>query len=275
MEAVYASGGNAGPQNWTPFKEYDYAFAPSYSTNEIKLTKEFFAEVNDGEVLLTLHFWSGNKLTYSFTKTQDRIIGVTASEPVVEGVPGKPVLSDNNGHDNGLKDGQYTVTMNMWYGNNGTTFKLYENGTLISTQSLNNASPAAQRATVDISGKVNGTYTYTCELLNAKGKSECDPLVVVVDAASPGRAALSSDNWDGDGNYSITMNMWRGTSAAEYHLYENDKLVDTQALPPAGGAAQSAVTVISDKPSGSYTYRCELINDAGTTPSDSITVVVG
>src|SRR6185436_21176658 len=35
MEAKYPDGSNAGPQNWTPFKEFDFTFAPNYSANNI------------------------------------------------------------------------------------------------------------------------------------------------------------------------------------------------------------------------------------------------
>jgi aryl-phospho-beta-D-glucosidase BglC (GH1 family) len=59
MEAVYAEGGNAGPHNWTSFKEFARTFKPSYATNEITLTQSFFNEVNDGTVILKFHFWSG------------------------------------------------------------------------------------------------------------------------------------------------------------------------------------------------------------------------
>jgi hypothetical protein len=68
MEAVYVSGGNAGPQNWTPYKEFDYTFTPNYGANTITLKPEFFAEVNDSsKVRLTLHFWSGTNVTYFVT----------------------------------------------------------------------------------------------------------------------------------------------------------------------------------------------------------------
>lgn len=78
MEAVYAAGGNAGPQNWTSFKEFAYAFSPSYDTNEIKLTQNFFNEVNDGEVVLTFHFWSGTTVEYRINKTGSVITGSAA-----------------------------------------------------------------------------------------------------------------------------------------------------------------------------------------------------
>lgn len=75
MEAVYADGSYAGPQNWTPFKEFAYAFSPSYDTNEIMLTQNFFNEVNDGEVRLTFHFWSGKTVQYTITKTGTAVTG--------------------------------------------------------------------------------------------------------------------------------------------------------------------------------------------------------
>lgn len=75
MEAVYADGSFAGPQNWTSFKEFAYTFAPNYDTNKIVLKENFFKEVNDGTVKLTLHFWSGEVLTYMVTKSGDKIVG--------------------------------------------------------------------------------------------------------------------------------------------------------------------------------------------------------
>ena len=39
------------------------------SQNKIRLTREFFNEVEDGEILLTFHFWSGEKVTYLLDKS--------------------------------------------------------------------------------------------------------------------------------------------------------------------------------------------------------------
>lgn len=78
MEAVYAAGGNAGPNNWTSYKEFARTFMPSYETNEIKLTQGFFNEVNDGTVILKFHFWSGAVINYTITKNGTSITG-TAS----------------------------------------------------------------------------------------------------------------------------------------------------------------------------------------------------
>lgn len=70
------------------------------------------------------------------------------------------------------------------------------------------------------------------------------------------------------------MNLWWGTNATEYRLYENDKLIDTQELRAVSPLVQSAVTKLSGKASGTYTYRAELINAAGVTSTDTIKVKV-
>jgi len=190
------------------------------------------------------------------------------------GVPGKPVLSSNNGHTNGLLEGSYTVSMNLWWGENATSYKLYEDGVLIDSQTLTSASPQAQSAKTSITGKANGTYTYVAELTNSSGSTRSEVLTVQVAHAAPGKAVLSQDNWDGDGNYKVTMNLWWGTNATEYRLYENDVLIDTQALNAATPSAQSAATDLSGRANGTYTYRAELVNAAGVTSTETITVQV-
>jgi endoglucanase len=75
MEARYADGSNAGPQNWTPYKEFDVTFAPDYDAGTITLTPAFFAEVNDGTVDLTFHFWSGDTVSYTLTRSGTTVTG--------------------------------------------------------------------------------------------------------------------------------------------------------------------------------------------------------
>ncbi|WP_373688876.1 cellulase family glycosylhydrolase [Verrucosispora sioxanthis] len=78
MEARYADGSNAGPHDWTSFKEFDVAFSPDYPGNRITLTDTFFGEVRDGApVTLTFHFWSGAQVTYRVTRSGSNVTGVT------------------------------------------------------------------------------------------------------------------------------------------------------------------------------------------------------
>jgi aryl-phospho-beta-D-glucosidase BglC (GH1 family) len=79
MEAKYADGTNAGPHDWTSFKEYDYTLRPDYSSNTTTLTAEFFSAVRDNSpVTLTFHYWSGTKVTYNVTRSGTVVTGVTS-----------------------------------------------------------------------------------------------------------------------------------------------------------------------------------------------------
>ncbi|MFY1682094.1 cellulase family glycosylhydrolase [Micromonospora sp. WMMD730] len=78
MEAKYADGSGAGPANWTSYKEFWTHFQPDYTANTILLKPEFFAEVNDGPVTLTFHFWSGTQKTYRITKSGSTVTGSPA-----------------------------------------------------------------------------------------------------------------------------------------------------------------------------------------------------
>jgi endoglucanase len=79
MEARYADGSNAGPDNWTSYKAFNAAFSPDYPNKTIILTPAFFNAVNDGaRVTLTFHFWSGGTATYYVTKSGTSVTGTTS-----------------------------------------------------------------------------------------------------------------------------------------------------------------------------------------------------
>jgi aryl-phospho-beta-D-glucosidase BglC (GH1 family) len=79
MEAKYGDGSNAGPQNWTSYKEFGRTFAPDYPAGVTRLTSDFFAEVDDGSrVTLTFHYWSGTTVAYHVTRSGTSVTGATA-----------------------------------------------------------------------------------------------------------------------------------------------------------------------------------------------------
>ncbi|WP_171631631.1 hypothetical protein [Paenibacillus plantarum] len=188
--------------------------------------------------------------------------------------PGTVVLSDDNGYDTGLLDGTYNVTMKLWHGENGRIYKLYENDVLIDTQILTDNSPNAQTVVSAVYGKMNGAYRYYAELTNSFGTTTSGIHVVTVTKAAPDKPVLSGDNWDGDGNFKVSMNMWWGTNGGAYHLYENGVLIYTEALTNHTSNAQSSVMTVTNRAIGNYEYRAELVNYAGATFSDKMIVNV-
>ena len=188
--------------------------------------------------------------------------------------PARGVLSTDSGWEDGLHDGEYTVSMNLWHGVNGAVFLLYENGELISTELLDADSPNAQVTTVRVSGKENGTYVYTGELINANGTTQTTSVRVKVTDAAPAAPVISHDNHDKDGEYTISTDLWWGTNATGYRLFENGVVIDEQTLVADSPNAQHVQTPISGRTAGEYVYVAEFSNAAGSTTSQRITVTV-
>ena len=90
--------------------------------------------------------------------------------------PGQPVLS----HDNKDGDGIYTVTANLWWGTNATTYRFYEGDTLVAEGPLVAATPGAQHAALAVTGATRGTHTYRVEFANEAGATTSKDLAVSV-----------------------------------------------------------------------------------------------
>jgi hypothetical protein len=103
-------------------------------------------------------------------------LNISNVDAAVSGTPGTPLLT----HDNTDNDGNYTITMNMWWGNNGTSWKLYENDSLVYTGALTDGSPNAQTASKTFSNMPAGTYTYKCNLINSYGTTSSATISVNV-----------------------------------------------------------------------------------------------
>ncbi|MFC5060412.1 glycosyl hydrolase 53 family protein [Saccharothrix xinjiangensis] len=94
--------------------------------------------------------------------------------------PGQGVLSHDNGWDTGLRDGAYTVRVNLWWGENATSLRLYENGALVAEGRLPAAEPGAQRAELVVTGKAGGSHLYRAEFVNEAGTSTSGDVRVAV-----------------------------------------------------------------------------------------------
>ncbi|MGW3096614.1 cellulase family glycosylhydrolase [Streptomyces sp. NPDC001102] len=79
MESTYADGSNAGNTSWTPYQEFDVAFAPDCPGNAITLTSDYLNALRDGtQATLTFHFWSGAAVTYHVTRSGSSVTGTVA-----------------------------------------------------------------------------------------------------------------------------------------------------------------------------------------------------
>lgn len=188
--------------------------------------------------------------------------------------PARGVLSHDNGHDTGLHDGDFTVTMNLWWGQNATKLRVFENDELIATVPLAYGGTSPQIARVAVTGKSNGTYVYTGELVNSQGETVVKSVTVTVKDAAPGIPVLSASNGDGDGDYAVTADLWWGTNATGYRLYEDGELLTAGELVAKTPEAQRVSVSVTDRAVGVHTYLVEFVNAAGVTESRPLTVRV-
>lgn len=93
---------------------------------------------------------------------------------------------------------------------------------------------------------------------------------------APGRPHISSDSYEvnvGE-DYTIAMHMHGGNNGTKWELYENNILAFTIHCEDSTPNDQRRERIITAKKAGTYTYRCVLTNDFGSTDSTSITVTV-
>lgn len=110
--------------------------------------------------------------------------------------------------------------------------------------------------------------------MNSKGTTATKALTVKVTDAAPGKVVLSADNWDGDGSYTVTADMWWGTNASSYRFLEGGVEVATGSLAVGTPAAQKVMLPVTGKAKGTYVYTVEFINAGGVTVSAPLSVTV-
>ncbi|MFC8681506.1 exo-alpha-sialidase [Microbacterium ureisolvens] len=227
------------------------------------------AEIAPGEFITLGYDVAARTLTAVFTTAADYRPADGAGA-----APGVGKLSSNEGWDTGLHDGSFEVSMDLWWGENASIFRLYQDGDLVAVQELDPESPHAQHAVVKIEGLPDGEYEFTGELINSRGSSKVAPLTVEVTDAAPARPVLSAPNRDGDGGYTVTADLWWGTNATSYVFRENGVDVASGDLTPATPSAQVARLEVTGKQPGTYVYTVEFRNAAGATESRPLTVTV-
>ena len=193
--------------------------------------------------------------------------------PAATAAPDVVAVSDDNGRDTGLRDGDYRIFSDLWWGQNATVLKLYENGVLIDAQWVDGASPNAQHAAFTVTGRGNGSYEYTVVALNPHGETASRTHTVTVTDAAPGRAVLSASGVRTN-DVTITADLWWGTNATEYVLLQDGLEVDRQALVAATPDAQRAVTPIGELAPGTYEFTAVFSNAAGSTSTNPLTVTI-
>ncbi|WP_084101850.1 family 78 glycoside hydrolase catalytic domain [Demequina sp. NBRC 110051] len=117
---------------------------------------------------------------YTFHAVLRNASGESTTAPltvsVANAAPGTPTLS----HDNHDRDGNYTVTANLWWGTNATAYRFFEDGELVEEGTLEAATPSAQHAAVTVADREPGTHLYNVEFENAAGITSSKTLKVVV-----------------------------------------------------------------------------------------------
>lgn len=118
--------------------------------------------------------------TYTYTGVLTNSAGATATSTltvhVTDANPGTPVVSDNGYHG----AANATITTNMWWGTNATDYQLYVDGTLVDSQQLTAATPAAQQVTTTVTGLSPGTHQVIAVLSNQYGSTSSHPLTLTV-----------------------------------------------------------------------------------------------
>lgn len=83
----------------------------------------------------------------------------------------------------------------------------------------------------------------------------------------PAAAVLQHDNWDGDGSFNLSWNIWWGENASSVEYYQNDTLISTEQMNYNGQNAQSGSLKLEGLAPGSYDFKVVLKNSKGSTES--------
>ncbi|MDX2546886.1 endo-1,4-beta-xylanase [Streptomyces sp. WI04-05B] len=106
--------------------------------------------------------------------------------------PGTATLSNTSRQTHGHHDGNYSVTMHLRHGTQGSFYRLYENGKLISARVPDPGRGTTQSVETTFKNKPKGTYVYRAELINSKGITATNTTSVTVCSSEQARPKATS-----------------------------------------------------------------------------------
>jgi hypothetical protein len=152
----------------------------------------------------------------------------TAISTAAPGAPAKPSVSFQNIEGSN----QFDVTWNKWWGTDGTSWQLLEDGRVIHTATVASSGGQAQSGTYRVSDKSYGAYTYQVLLINSAGVSASDPQSRIVGGASKivikggsadvGKQSLQITINQGDNDFTLSM---VGAASPAFSLLSNNTSV--------------------------------------------------
>lgn len=194
---------------------------------------------------------------------------VLPSKAATTSVPAKPSHSHNQWA--GDVDGNFDLTWNIWYGNNGTSWRLFEKigaGDYVEVHSdmLTDNSPNAQSGTYQARDKtIEGTYKYYVEVINDFGTITSNEVSVIVGSATGNIVIQGIDTQvvvnqftqaQGTVNYPLSFN---GVSNPQFTVLTNNNSVidvsmDNNILNVNGKKAGRASLKITETTTGEERY---------------------
>ncbi|MCT4584131.1 MAG: glycosyl hydrolase family 18 protein [Peptostreptococcaceae bacterium] len=179
--------------------------------------------------------------------------------------------------------GEYTLSIKVPAKNLATTVSLYENNEVVKIFDVQAESDSVVRLAFDITNKALGEYNY--KVITSDGTKKLDSnevLVTVMDEVivpedKPGKPSIDAAfvDWDTKRDFDLKMSLWWGINGTSWKLYENDVVIEERELEYKDDkTAQFDVVKFTNKESGTYVYKAELINPLGSTFSRELTIVV-
>ncbi|MDO3388132.1 Ig-like domain-containing protein [Gilvimarinus sp. SDUM040013] len=189
----------------------------------------------------------------------------TPAMPVIDWLPG----SFDDGSD-------ISVNWNMWWGTNGTSWSLTDNGQEVCSGSLTSNGNNAQQGKC-VSTYDDGVHSLRVNLCNAAGCTSSDAVTLNIGATTtPGAPVMDwmPASFDNGSAISVTWHMWWGTNGTSWSLTDNGDEVCSGTLISNGKSEQSGSCVVDYAP-GTHSLQVALCNNLGCAESDTHEFDVG